>query len=32
MLPGKGDSYSENRRKNEKKPLTKERIYGKIPG
>lgn|GEM_PF-4116811 len=32
MLPGKGDSYSENRRKNEKKPLTKERIYGKISG
>ena len=32
MLPGKGDSYSENRRKNEKKPLTKERIHGKISG
>ena len=30
MLPGKGDSYSENRRKNEKKPLTKEKIHGKI--
>lgn len=32
MLPGKGGSYSENRMKNEKKSLTKERIHGKISG